>query len=35
MAFGTTLMTGPLFGFFYRREFTEPAADRIALGETP
>ncbi|MGH9310572.1 MAG: hypothetical protein ACRD1U_14435, partial [Vicinamibacterales bacterium] len=35
MAIGTTLMTGPLFGFFARREFTEPAADRIALGETP
>ncbi len=35
LAIGPTLMTGPLFGFFYRREFTEPAADRIALGETP
>lgn len=35
MAIATTLMTGPLFGFFYRREFAGPATDRIALGETP
>jgi Kef-type K+ transport system membrane component KefB len=35
MAIGTTLMTGPLFGFAYRREFAGPAPDRLPVGETP
>ena len=34
MAIGTTLMTGPLFSYFYGRDPVDAADRRLAVGKT-
>jgi Kef-type K+ transport system membrane component KefB len=35
MAIGTTLMTGPLFAYFYQQEYNEETAAGAVVGEMP